>query len=160
MPPNLSMPFIFYPPLSQIANLQKEKAATVTRLKQQQNLYEAVRSDRNVHSKNLIETQASFPFFSRGDQQIKLIRHQEGICHGRILVSGVNSVRSSKPHVLQLVTHPVSAPSEVFTGHECLGAQDVIRNMKRRFKIMSHNIEKLKEDITIMDHSLVRTYFS
>ncbi|CAM9861031.1 unnamed protein product [Ascophyllum nodosum] len=98
---------------AQIANLQKEKAATVTRLKQQQNLYEAVRSDRNVHSKNLIETQASFPFFSR-----------------------------------------------VFSGHECLGAQDVIRNMKRRFKIMSHNIEKLKEDITIMDHSLVKEHFN
>jgi hypothetical protein len=28
-----------------------------SRLKQQQNLYEAVRSDRNLHSKNLLEAQ-------------------------------------------------------------------------------------------------------
>ena len=59
------------------------------RLKQQQNLYEAVRSDRNVYSKNLIET------------------------------------------------------------------QDVIKEMKQRFKIMNHQIEQLKDEITVMDHSLV-----
>ncbi|CAM9786294.1 unnamed protein product, partial [Hapterophycus canaliculatus] len=43
----------------QVADLQKKIAAAIARLKQQQNLYEAVRSDRNVYSKNLIETQAS-----------------------------------------------------------------------------------------------------
>lgn len=42
-----------------VADLQKKIAAATARLKQQQNLYEAVRSDRNVYSKNLIETQAS-----------------------------------------------------------------------------------------------------
>lgn len=42
---------------SQVADVQKKIAAAVARLKQQQNLYEAVRSDRNVYSKNLIETQ-------------------------------------------------------------------------------------------------------
>ena len=41
----------------QIADLQKKIAAAAARLKQQQNLYEAVRGDRNVYSKNLIETQ-------------------------------------------------------------------------------------------------------
>lgn len=52
--------------LSQVADLQKKIAAAVARLKQQQNLYEAVRSDRNVYSKNLIETQASqSPFVVR-----------------------------------------------------------------------------------------------
>lgn len=43
--------------LFQIAELQKKIAAAAARLKQQQNLYEAVRGDRNVYSKNLIETQ-------------------------------------------------------------------------------------------------------
>ena len=53
-------------PLSQVSDLQKKIAAAVARLKQQQNLYEAVRSDRNVYSKNLIETQASqSPFVVR-----------------------------------------------------------------------------------------------
>ncbi|CAM9754303.1 unnamed protein product [Discosporangium mesarthrocarpum] len=41
-----------------VAELQKKMIASGSRLKQQQNLYEAVRSDRNVYSKNLIETQA------------------------------------------------------------------------------------------------------
>lgn len=50
--------------MSQVADLQKKIAAAVARLKQQQNLYEAVRSDRNVYSKNLIETQASFSLSS------------------------------------------------------------------------------------------------
>ncbi len=53
------------------------------KLKQQQNLYEAVRSDRNLYSKNLIE------------------------------------------------------------------AQDEIDEMKRKFKIMNHQIEQLKEEIQV-----------
>ncbi|CAG2227319.1 Cilia- and flagella-associated protein 58 [Mytilus edulis] len=41
-----------------IFELKKKIAEAETKLKQQQNLYEAVRSDRNVYSKNLIESQA------------------------------------------------------------------------------------------------------
>lgn len=52
-----SFPFLAFVLSSQVADLQKKIAAAVARLKQQQNLYEAVRSDRNVYSKNLIETQ-------------------------------------------------------------------------------------------------------
>lgn len=40
-----------------IFELKKKIAEAETKLKQQQNLYEAVRSDRNVYSKNLIESQ-------------------------------------------------------------------------------------------------------
>merc|ERR1712166_1195210 len=40
-----------------IVNLRKKIHEAETRLKQQQNLYEAVRSDRNLYSKNLIEAQ-------------------------------------------------------------------------------------------------------
>lgn len=35
-------------------------------------------------------------------------------------------------------------------------AQDVIKEMKRRFKFMNHQIEQLKDEITVMDHCLVR----
>lgn len=35
--------------------------------------------------------------------------------------------------------------------------QDVIKEMKRRFKLMNHQIEQLKDEITVMDHSLVRS---
>lgn len=41
----------------------------------------------------------------------------------------------------------------------CPPAQDLIKDMKRRFKIMNHQIEQLKDEITVMDHSLVRVPF-
>ena len=40
-----------------IAELQKKNAEVEAKLKHQQNLYEAVRSDRNLYSKNLLESQ-------------------------------------------------------------------------------------------------------
>lgn len=40
-----------------ISELKKENIEFEAKLKQQQNLYEAVRSDRNLYSKNLIEAQ-------------------------------------------------------------------------------------------------------
>ena len=41
----------------QIFDFKKKIAESETRLKQQQNLYEACRADRNLYSKNLIEAQ-------------------------------------------------------------------------------------------------------
>jgi predicted nucleic acid-binding Zn-ribbon protein len=40
-----------------IADLQKKNSDLQSKLKHQQNLYEAVRSDRNLYSKNLLEAQ-------------------------------------------------------------------------------------------------------
>eukprot|EP00899_Mesostigma_viride_P002905 jgi/Mesvir1/12615/Mv16076-RA.1 len=76
-----------------IIDLQKKIAEGENKLKQQQNLYEAVRSDRNLYSKNLIE------------------------------------------------------------------AQDEIAEMKRKFKIMNHQIEQLKEEISAKDVALVKEHF-
>ena len=78
----------------QIRELQKQIVACTSRLKQQQNLYEAVRSDRNLYSKSLLESQ------------------QE------------------------------------------------IDAMKSKFKIMNHQIEKLKEEIIAKDHALVKEHFN
>lgn len=44
----------------QIFDYKKKIAEQETKYKQQQNLYEAVRNDRNLYSKNLIERQVSF----------------------------------------------------------------------------------------------------
>ncbi|CAM4776839.1 unnamed protein product [Rotaria magnacalcarata] len=53
---------------------QKKKIAELeTRLKQQQNLYEAVRSDRNLYSKNLIESQDEISEMKR---KLKIMNHQ------------------------------------------------------------------------------------
>jgi chromosome segregation ATPase len=75
-----------------ILDLQKKIAEGDARLKQQQNLYEAVRSDRNLYSKSLIES------------------------------------------------------------------QDEIAEMKRKFKIMNHQIEQLKEEIDAKDQAFVKEH--
>jgi hypothetical protein len=76
-----------------IVELQKRIAEGEGRLKQQQALYEAVRADRNLYSKSLIES------------------------------------------------------------------QDEIAEMKRKFKIMGHQIEQLKEEISAKDLALVKEHF-
>merc|ERR1711991_588906 len=77
----------------QITEMGKKVTESEQKLKQQQQLYEAVRSDRNLYSKNLIES------------------------------------------------------------------QDEIAEMKRKFKIMNHQIEQLKEEITSKDQALVKEHF-
>lgn len=47
----------------QIFDYKKKIAEADTKLRQQQNLYEAVRSDRNLYSKNLIESQVGLLSF-------------------------------------------------------------------------------------------------
>jgi len=76
-----------------IIQLQKRITEGDAKLKQQQALFEAVRSDRNLYSKNLVEA------------------HEE------------------------------------------------TAEMKRKFKIMNHQIEQLKEEIHSKDQSLVREHF-
>merc|ERR1711988_187121 len=75
-----------------IVNLRKKIHEAETRLKQQQNLYEAVRSERNLYSKNLIE------------------------------------------------------------------APDEIQEMRRKFKIMNHQISQLKEEIQAKDSALMNVH--
>lgn len=74
-----------------IGELKKETIDLESKLKQQQNLYEAVRSDRNLYSKNLIE------------------------------------------------------------------AQDEVAELKRKFKIASHQISQLKDEIELKDTALTST---
>ena len=76
-----------------VLQLQKKIVEGEAKLKQQQNLYEAVRSDRNLYSKNLIES------------------------------------------------------------------QEEIAEMKRKFKIMTRQIEQLKEEIQAKDQQLVKEHF-
>ncbi|XP_049325806.1 cilia- and flagella-associated protein 58 isoform X2 [Astyanax mexicanus] len=76
----------------QIFEYRKKIAEAETKLNQQQNLYEAVRTDRNVYSKNLI------------------------------------------------------------------AAQDEITEMKRKLKLMTHQIDQLKEEITGKEATLVKEH--
>ncbi|KAL3915697.1 MAG: hypothetical protein SGPRY_007119 [Prymnesium sp.] len=76
-----------------IIQLQKRIGEGDAKLKQQQSLYESVRSDRNLYSKNLLES------------------------------------------------------------------QEEINEMKRKFRIMNHQIEQLKEEIHAKDQSFVKEHF-
>lgn len=76
-----------------ISELKKENIEFEGKLKQQQNLYEAVRSDRNLYSKNLIE------------------------------------------------------------------AQDEVAELKRKFKIASHQISQLKDEIETKDQALTQVHY-
>ncbi|XP_076437561.1 cilia- and flagella-associated protein 58-like [Babylonia areolata] len=57
----------------QIFDYKKKIAEAETKLKQQQNLYEAVRSDRNLYSKNLIESQDEI---TENKRKLKIMNHQ------------------------------------------------------------------------------------
>lgn len=63
-----------------ITKLQKKNIEAEGRLKQQQNLYEAVRSDRNLYSKNLLEAQEEIVElkmkFRRMTQQISQLKEE------------------------------------------------------------------------------------
>ena len=56
-----------------ISEFQKKNIETESKLKQQQNLYEAVRSDRNLYSKNLTETQEEIAEIKR---KYRIVNHQ------------------------------------------------------------------------------------
>lgn len=77
----------------QISELKKRVAEWETKLKQQQQLYETVRADRNHYSKGLLE------------------------------------------------------------------AQDEIAELRKKFKIMGHQIEQLKEEIAAKDQALIKEHF-
>ena len=75
---------------------QKKKIAELeTRLKQQQNLYEAVRSDRNLYSKNLIESQDEIGEMKR---KLKIMNHQIDQLKEEIQGKEQELVRSQAEH--------------------------------------------------------------
>jgi chromosome segregation ATPase len=57
----------------QIRELQKQIMGSTSRLKQQQNLYEAVRSDRNLYGKALLESQQEIDAMK---SKFKIMNHQ------------------------------------------------------------------------------------
>lgn len=56
-----------------ISDLKKENMEFEAKLKQQQNLYEAVRSEKNLYSKNLLEAQDDVTELNR---KFKIAQHQ------------------------------------------------------------------------------------
>lgn len=75
----------------QIFDYKKKIAEADTKLRQQQNLYEAVRSDRNLYSKNLIESQVGlFSLLFNKLKQSKCIWMEY---YGHVLVNHIQRFR-------------------------------------------------------------------
>lgn len=73
-----------------IAELQKKNAEVEAKLKHQQNLYEAVRSDRNLYSKNLLESQDEISELSK---KFRRMTHQVDQLKEQIKVKNADLIR-------------------------------------------------------------------
>ncbi|KAJ8317337.1 hypothetical protein KUTeg_005241 [Tegillarca granosa] len=80
----------------EIFEYKKKIAEAETKLKQQQNLYEAVRSDRNLYSKNLIESQDEITEMKRKQ---KIMSHQIDQYKEEIQSKEANLVKEKAEHV-------------------------------------------------------------
>lgn len=78
---------------SVIAELQKKNIEAEAKLKQQQNLYEAVRSDRNLYSKNLIE---SHDEIDELDKKKKIMVHQINQLKEEIVSKDTDLIKENK----------------------------------------------------------------
>lgn len=133
----------------QVAELREKINKTLARLKQQQNLYEAVRTDRNIHSKNLIETQVSSAF----SKHMKSETNPVTITRKTLIIVEMKHGGFPCSHQQGYSINLRPIVSVLFAW---FGAQDLIKGMKRRFKIMNNQIDQLKDEISAMDNSLVR----
>ena len=78
---------------SVIAELQKKNIEAEAKLKQQQNLYEAVRSDRNLYSKNLIESHEEIDEL---DKKKKIMVHQINQLKEEIVIKDTELIQENK----------------------------------------------------------------
>ena len=165
-----------------IIDLQKRISEGEGRLKQQQNLYEAVRADRNLYSKNLIEAQVRRLVWGVAGRwclengSLGRCRHilifttpQQGLWKraggggkDKALRRGVAGGRRAERQCLCSCNTPCYACLPLrccccVSPDSCL--QDEIQEMKRKFKIMQHQIEQLKEEISAKDLALVKEHF-
>ncbi|XP_073698673.1 cilia- and flagella-associated protein 58-like [Garra rufa] len=115
----------------QIFEYKKRIAEAETKLKQQQNLYEDVRTERNLFSKNLIEAKLF-------DDDPFLLCHFVSLhCSVFVFVLSVN--------VLGRLSTCLPC---------CLCVCDQNAEMKRKVKIVNHMFEQLKDEITTKEVAL------
>lgn len=105
--------------------------------------------DREKYGIQLAETQAKLAQ-SLEDLKLKESQMQE-------LEKKETEVRARLKHQQQMY-EGVRADRNTYSKH-LIEAQDEIAEMKRKFKIMNHQIEQLKEEITAKDRALVSEHF-
>lgn len=124
-----------------IAELQKKNLEAESRLKQQQNLCEAVRSDRNLYSKNLIESQDMIAELRRN---FKIYHHQIEQLKEEIEAKTADlKEKQSKASKLSGQNEGIKLHTEKI--------QKVIEQLTNRKKNLVNEATKLKEIIIAAD---------
>lgn len=128
-----------------IAELQKKNLEAEARLKQQQNLCEAVRSDRNLYSKNLIESQDMIAELRRN---FKIYHHQIEQLKEEIEVKTLNLKEKQS-----LTAKIASTNEEVKLNKEKIRKN--ISDLKNRKMNLINEAIKLKEIIVAADNERI-----
>lgn len=106
----------------QVASLKQKIVESESRLKQQQNLYEAVRTDRNLYSKQLIESQEEIGDMKR---KFKIMNHQ---------IEQLKEEITSKDH---------SLVKEHFDHHKVDKEKEILKNELLRIKKQIQSSEQI-----------------
>ncbi|CAG9312660.1 unnamed protein product [Blepharisma stoltei] len=128
---------------SVIAELQKKNVEAEAKLKQQQNLYEAVRSDRNLYSKNLIESHEEIEEL---DKKKKIMLHQINQLKEEIAVKDTELIQENK----RVGTLEKSMHEAEEKKNELIATQDkleeVIRECEREIQRLKYVITEVEQE--------------
>ena len=123
---------------SVIAELQKKNIEAESKLKQQQNLYEAVRSDRNLYSKNLIESHEEIDEL---DKKKKIMVHQINQLKEEIVIKDGELIQENKKlGILEIGKNELESAKEKL--------QDKQEKLEKAIKDCERENQRLKYVIT------------
>lgn len=124
-----------------IGELKKENIEFEAKLKQQQNLYEAVRSDRNLYSKNLIECQDEVAELKR---KFKIATHQ---------ISQLKDEIDAKDQNLTKIQHDLGKAQK-----QTDLVNDMLKNEQKSNNLNKEKALKLENQIKNLTHIIKEAY--
>ena len=122
-----------------INDLQKKNFEAEAKLKQQQNLYEAVRSDRNLYSKNLIEAQEEISDLQR---KYKRMTHQIDQLKEEIATKDAALIKETKKNT------DINSENDALTGD--------IKRMSNKIKVEDDIIKTHESDIARLKNAITQ----
>merc|ERR1719375_3127918 len=129
-----------------ILDLQKKIAEGDSKLKQQQGLYEAVRSDRNLYSKNLIESQDEIAEMKR---KLKIMNHQIEQLKEQI-------GNKDQAFVKERIEHTRSDKEKEALKNELMRLKKVVATAETTLKNYQSEVDKLNHIISEADQERFR----
>jgi chromosome segregation ATPase len=118
-----------------IGEVQKKNLEAEAKLKQQQNLYEAVRSDRNLYSKNLLESNEEITDLR---QKYKILQHQIENLHDEINLKN-NAIREEL-----IEKKKIEEKNRAF--------ETTKKNQENRVEVHEKTIKSYENDIAKLKH--------